>query len=194
MELHKIGVKVFADEDTHIDPLELIPVFHRWIQNRALEDMLIDVADYSHVHAGPGILLVAHEGNYGFDETDNRRGLVYYSKHPLAGGPSARLATVCRKTLIACQRLERETPELQGRLRFKGEALQIFSNDRLVAPNTDETAAAFQPVLEDLLTRLYPDGNTRIAREPNPRKRFALTVEDAEPVTVDTLLDRLTSA
>jgi hypothetical protein len=195
MELDRIGVKVFVEENTPIDLLQLIPVFHRWIQLRALEDLLIDVADYSHVQAGPGILLVAHEGNYGFDETGNRRGLVYYNKRPLAAEDLGEgLATVCRKALKACQLLERKTPELQDRLRFRGEALQLFANDRLAAPNTEATADALQPALDALLARLYPGGATRITREPDPKERFTLTIEAAEPVTVDALLDRLAEA
>jgi hypothetical protein len=194
-ELHRIGVKVFVEENTPIDLLELIPVFHRWIQLRALEDLLIDVADYSHVPAGPGILLVAHEGNYGFDETGHRRGLVYYNKRPLAAEDlGERLTTVCRKALKACHLLERKTPELQDRLRFRGEALKLFSNDRLAAPNTDATAEGLQPMLDALLARLYPDGGIRVTREPDPKERFALTIEAAEAVTVETLLDRLAEA
>ena len=74
MDLQKIGMKFFAEDGSTIDLVEFIPIFHRWIQNKALSDLLIDVADYSHVHAGPGILLIAHEGNYAVDETGNRRG------------------------------------------------------------------------------------------------------------------------
>jgi len=35
-------------------------------------------------------MLIAHEGNYALDETGHERGVVYYSKHTLAGElPSA---------------------------------------------------------------------------------------------------------
>lgn len=190
MELHKLGVKFFVQDPTQVGFLEFIPIFHRWIQNKALDDLLIDVADYSHVHAGPGILLVAHEGNYGIDETGNRRGLLYYSKHPLQGDLTERLATVCRKTLKACQLLERE-PELEGRIKFRGEELQLFANDRLAAPNTDETFAEVEPVVTEFLTKLYSGEECRLNREPDPKERFSVTVKAPAPVEVGILLDRL---
>ncbi len=44
------------------DPIRLddfIPLFHRWIQEQAIDGhLLIDVHDYSHIQQGPGILLV----------------------------------------------------------------------------------------------------------------------------------------
>ena len=55
MDLHKFGIKLFAADAEPVDMLKLIPIYHRWIQQHALaDDLLIDVADYSHVPAGPG--------------------------------------------------------------------------------------------------------------------------------------------
>ncbi|MDQ2696553.1 MAG: hypothetical protein M3Z21_14510 [Pseudomonadota bacterium] len=189
MELHKLGIKIFAADAERVDLLALIPVFHRWIQTYALEDLLVDVADYSHVHAGPGILLVAHEGNYGFDETGSRRGLMYYAKRELPGTLDERLAAVCRKALTACRLLEQDAG-LQGQVSFRGDEIQLFANDRLAAPNTDETFAGLQPALEALLARLYPQGYT-LAREADRKERFAVTVKAAEATDVETLLQRL---
>lgn len=190
MELHKLGVKVFAENGRDVGLLEFIPVFHRWIQGQVLDDLLIDVADYSHMHAGPGIVLVAHEGNYGFDETGERRGLVYYSKHELPGYLHDRLVVVLKKALAACRRLEQEA-EFMGRLRFRADELQIFANDRLAAPNTDETFAAFEPVLRALLDKLYPDTVYDLVRESDPKERFAVTIRAARPLEPATLLNRL---
>ena len=50
---------------------DFIPVFHRWIQKQTVSGhLLIDVHDYSHIHQGPGILLVGHEGNFSIDLAD----------------------------------------------------------------------------------------------------------------------------
>jgi hypothetical protein len=99
VDLHKFGIKLFAVDAKRFDILKLIPMYHRWIQQKALEDLLIDVADYSHVPAGPGVMLIAHEGNYALDETGHQRGVVYYSKHTLSGELPERFAQVARKTL-----------------------------------------------------------------------------------------------
>ena len=193
MELHRFGFKVFATDSPEngelLDPLALIPVFHRWIQHQALADLLIDVADYSHMHAGPGILLVAHEGNYGYDETGNRWGLVYYNKRPLAGKLGEKLTAVCHKLLTACHKLEQE-PELQGRLKFRGNQIQFFANDRLLAPNNEQTAKTLDPALQALLTMLYPEQIHELTHESDSKERFSVTATVTGLVSVTTLLGR----
>lgn len=187
-ELHRIGVKLFAGGEGG-DLLDLVPVFHRWIQSRALEDLLIDVAEYSHVRAGPGVVLVAHEGNYGLDETGGRRGLVYYAKRPLEGDLEQRLRRVCRKALAACRRLE--TDGVPAWLTFAGDAIQVFSNDRLAAANDERGRRLLEPAARALLDRLYAGGDYQLEHEPDPRERLTLTARAAQPVAVETLLARL---
>src|SRR5689334_25122694 len=116
MDLQKFGIKFFAADAQKLDILKLIPIYHRWIQQNALEDLLIDVADYSHVPGGQGVMLIAHEGNYALDETGHQRGVVYYSKQKLTGGLSERIAHVARKALKAAQ-LMRGDAELEGALK-----------------------------------------------------------------------------
>lgn len=193
MELHRLGFKFFAHGAESVDILKFIPVFHRWIQNRVLEDVLIDVADYTHLPNGPGVMLVAHEGNYGFDEADERRGLVYYSKRPLEGALEARLLTVCRKALQAWALLAEE-PVFEGALRFAGDELRFFANDRLLAPNTDETWQRLESPLRGLFDRLFADTRYRLERESDPRARFGVRVRSEEPVELATLLSRLVAA
>ncbi len=146
-QLHKLGIKIDLETGADLDLKQLIPVFQRWIQDQAVAGhLLIDVHDYSHVPHGPGILLVAHEGNFHVGEDGDRLGLTYTRKQPLAGDPAARVGELIRITRDACQRLETE-PELGG-ARFVTGQVQVFANDRLLAPNTAATAAAWQPVLE----------------------------------------------
>lgn len=190
MNLYRLGVKLFSEELTPVGLLEFIPVLHRWIQQRALDATLIDVADYSHVHAGPGILLVAHEGNYGIDETGGRRGLIYYRKRPLPGGLLERLISVCREALSACHRLEQET-EFSGRFRFLGNEIQVIANDRLVAPNTEATFASLSPVLRELFHGLYGGAEYSLVQESDPQERFSVAARAAEPQAIATLIKRL---
>src|SRR5579872_37404 len=119
MDLHKFGIKFFATDAEQIDILKLIPIYHRWIQQDVLEDLLIDVADYSHVPGGPGVMLIAHEGNYALDETGHERGVVYYSKHRLPGDLAHRFALVASKALRAAQLLS-DDAELEGALKLTG--------------------------------------------------------------------------
>jgi hypothetical protein len=190
MDLHKFGIKFFAADADKIDILKLIPIYHRWIQQNALEDLLIDVADYSHVPAGPGIMLIAHEGNYALDEAGHERGVVYYSKHQLAGDLPERFAGVARKALKAA-RLMSEDAELEGALKVPGNRLQFFANDRLAAPNTDATYAELEPALRSFLDRLYDGAPYTLEREPDPKERLSVRVRANGEVALETLLARL---
>ena len=54
-----------------------VPIFHEWIRNRELNLVAIDVADYAHVPAGPGMMIVGHDAHYAVDNRENRLGLLY---------------------------------------------------------------------------------------------------------------------
>jgi hypothetical protein len=190
MDLHKFGIKFFADEADRVDILKLIPMYHRWIQRDALEDLLIDVADYSHVPAGPGVMLIAHEGNYALDETGDERGVLYYSKHRLPGELPERLARVASKALKAGQLMSGDA-ELEGALKLPGNRLQFFANDRLAAPNTDAAYAALEPALRAFLDRLYAGARYTLARELDPKERLSVRVQADGATALETLLARL---
>jgi hypothetical protein len=190
MDLHKFGIKFFATDAERIDILKLIPIYHRWIQHKALEDLLIDVADYSHVPGGPGIMLIAYEGNYALDETGNERGVVYYSKQKLAGELSERIAVVARKALQAAE-LMRTDAELEGALRLPGNRLEFFANDRLLAPNTEAAYAALEPALKTFLDRLYAGARYTATRAADPKERLTVRVQADAAVPLETLLARL---
>lgn len=127
MSTHKFGVKLFFKNSTK--PLkEFIPVFHGWIQRQALSGhMLLDVHDYSHVHHGPGILLVSHEANISIDEAEGRRGLAYVCKQP---------ATL--KEIIAAAN---EAAKLLGESIEAGK-FEVFVNDRLASVTAADVTAA----------------------------------------------------
>ncbi len=193
MALHKLGIKFFNKSGADVPLEDFIPVFHHWIQNGSLDDLLIDVADYSHVPAGPGTMLIAHEGNYAVDETGNQRGFLYYSKHEVTGdGLADRLATVCRKNLAACRLLE-EGEETKDRMTLDYGRIEIFSNDRLNGPNNDDTWAAFEPALKEFFGRLYPDIGYDVERDnSDPRELFRVTVSLQSDVSkAEELLARL---
>jgi hypothetical protein len=190
VDLHKFGIKLFAVDAKGFDILKLIPMYHRWIQQKTLEGLLIDVADYSHVPAGPGVMLIAHEGNYALDETGHERGVMYYSKHTLAGELPERFVQVARKVLKAAQLMTGDA-ELNGELKVPGNSLQFFANDRLVAPNTDATYAELEPTLKAFLERLYGGAPYTLVRETDPKERLSVRVQANGPVDLETLLARL---
>ncbi len=187
--LHRIGIKIPCANGA-FPVRELIPVFHRWIQTGAVpHHLLVDVADYDHVPEGPGILLVAHEGNLSLDLIGGRLGLLYYRKQPLDGDLAARLRATAGIALHACRLLEKD-PALGDRLRFNAGEIELFANDRLHAPNEPATYDAFRPELDRLLHTLYGDAKCTVARPTDARARFGVTVT-GPAATVDQLLARL---
>jgi hypothetical protein len=190
MDLHKFGIKFLATDAQAIDILKLIPIYHRWIQDKALDDLLIDVADYSHVPSGPGVMLIAHEGNYALDESGHELGVVYYSKQKLPGELPERFARVAYKALEATQLMSRD-PDLEGALHVSGTELQFFANDRLSAPNTEAAYDEIEPAFRRFLDRLYDGAPYTLSREQDPKERLSFRVQVKTHVDVATLLSRL---
>src|ERR1700681_1853968 len=154
VQLQHVNVKLLLRNPEEVDLEPLIPVFHDWIRDQVGEGLLLDVADYRHVDAGPGVVLIGHEGNYSVDNTDNRLGVRYNRKAPLDGSNQDRLRQAARAALTACQRLETE-PGLNGKFRFNGREIDLFINDRLLAPNRESTRDAAQPDLDSFFSKLF---------------------------------------
>lgn len=190
MEVQRLGAKFFARDGRDVELTEFIPLFHRWIQTQAVPGLLIDVADYAHVHHGPGIVLIGHEGDYATDLTGGRMGLLYTRKRLFEGDLEARLQMVCRLALLGCRALE-EAPELGGRLSFPCDEMVLIFSDRLRAPNTSETERAVEPVVSRLVDRLWPGRVVTRRRPEDPRERFALHLKADEAPGPAGLLERL---
>jgi len=166
MELHRIGVKFFASDPAAIRLDDIIPIFHGWIQKQILSGhLLIDVHDYRHLNQGPGILLVAHEGNFSIDSTDGRPGLAYYRKTPTGLPPTDEFAAIIRSGIQACRLLEKETRAL-----FDMNDFVIFANDRLNAPNTDQTLAELHPHVSAALKTVFEGADFLLTRTSSDSK------------------------
>jgi hypothetical protein len=189
MDLQHVNIKLFVDgSEASLEPL--VPIFHRWIQEKVFEELLLDVADYRHVHAGPGVMLIGHEANYSVDNTDNKLGILYNRKAVVEGTNQDRFRQAACAALKACQRLEAE-PKLEGRIRFKGKQIQLLINDRFLAPNTVETRAAFEPELKAFCQALFGGRNYSASYEEDPQKRFGVMIRTSEPIPAEQLLANL---
>ena len=188
-DLQRINIKFFLTDSGTLETEEAFRIFNGWITQSA-DELLIDVADYSHVPSGPVILLVGHAANYGIDDGDGRRGFLYARKQPLPGSLTDRLRAILTASLRACRRLE-ETPELDGRVRFRGDELLLTANDRLRAPNTDETLAALDPQLSPVLETLFTGASFSYERNSDPGERFNLRVKTQASPDISQLLANL---
>lgn len=142
-DFQHINVKIFARKGSTVNWPSLIPVFHRWIRERATPELLIDVADYAHVPAGPGIMVIGHRAHYSVDNRGNRLGLLYNRLAGFDGSTQDRIRQAYEAALAAARQLELD-PELGGSLQFDETDVEIWANDRLLAPNLPETVSLFK--------------------------------------------------
>ncbi len=169
-DLQRFAVKIFAERRAPLEVSEFIPVFHRWIRDRAVPGILIDVADYGHLPEGPGVMLVGHEADYAMDAMEGPFGLLYTRKRPSPGALAGRLEAALRAAQAAGAKLEEE---FAGRLVIgKGEAL-FLSNDRLLAPNDGAAFEALRPALESAASAVFGGADVR-REEGDPRRRLAV--------------------
>jgi len=190
MEFQHINVKLFLKNADDVDPEALIPVFHRWIQEQAGDELLLDVADYRHVPAGPGIVLIGHDGNYSLDNAGGRWSVRYNRKTPFEGSNQDRLAQATQAALIACQRLEADS-RLGGTIRFNNREIEVFINDRLLAPNSAETRTAADAEFRAFFSTLFGDVEYAASYSQDPRSLLSVTASVSQPLDTAALLDNL---
>jgi hypothetical protein len=188
MDAQKLQVKVFASSHDGLTAETFIPIFHDWIKNHALDELMIDVANYAHVPKGPGVVLIGHNYDTFIDESDGRFGVLHNRKR---GGPAAaeRVAEAFRRALQAAALLEAE-PALGGKLRFSTGEFLVRVNDRLAAPNTDATHAALAPEIEAVAKRLF-GGPVTVRRAGDAKSLYGVTVTGPAAPDLKTLLGRL---
>lgn len=174
-DVPRVAVKLFAPEPGLPDST-FVSVFHDWIRSGQADAVLLDVADYSHVPNGQGIMLIAHAVAYSLDRTDGRFGLRAQQRHAASDDAEQSIASVVRHTLDAAGRLERD-PRAAGHLAFARDLIRVEANDRLRAPNTPAGFRALAPVVTAACRRALPDRaiDVRYVERP-PRERLAIDV------------------
>lgn len=192
INLQHVNVKLLASNGAGVDLGLLIPIFHSWIRDHVFEELLLDVADYRHVPEGPGVVVIGHQANYSVDNTDGRLGVRYNRKSALDGSNGDRLRQAARAALAAFQRLESEAA-LKGQLRFGGRELEVFVNDRALAPNDMATRAATQTELQAFFGKLFQGAGYALSHEAEPRRLFGVRAKTSRPFTVAELLANLAS-
>lgn len=187
MNTHKIAVKFYMDKGEDVAPEVWFKTFNKWISANEGPDVLIDVVDYSHVKNGPATLLVAHEYDISIDDADGKRGVLFSRKTPVEGDFAQRLSTITKQACETCRRIETDG-DVGGQVAFRGNEMRVVLNDRLNAPNTDETLHAIQADLDALLKNLYGDADVSVSRRDDAKARFTLDVQAKGDWSVDQLL------
>ncbi|MCY4021735.1 MAG: hypothetical protein OXG39_20215 [Chloroflexi bacterium] len=188
---NRLGVKFNLKREPALAAADIVPIFQRWIQEHTVDGMLIDVIDYKHVPEGPGVILIADEGDYAFDFSDGQIGLHYIRKRNLPGDMAGALILAFRLALGAALCLESEAP---GDIDFDFSHAKISFLDRQNYRNEPARFAAAQDELSAILADIY-GGDVALERAyDDPRFSFALRVSaQTEGVDGQKLLARLSA-
>lgn len=193
MDIQNIAIKFYASSGQDIDQSVFIPIFQDWIKTQALGEVMIDIADYTHVPNGPGMMLICHETNYGMDTAEaGRLGLLAQRKQPQNGDHQDRILGVIRGCLRFLSLLQQD-PRTPQALKFDLGAFDYIANDRLRLTNSEESLAAIYDDLAAAAGKLYPGKNISIERRPNhPKARLAVRVSSgAELHDIQALLKNI---
>jgi len=192
----RVDVKLFTAPGKSVEPKTLIPVFHGFIQRSAIKDeLLIDVADYSHVVDGPGVMLIGHEGQYGFDRSKGRDGLLYSQRRANIDDTFAAALRYGVLHVLRMAALLEQEDALRGKLEFSASELLVRVNDRLRAPSTPETYKALEPEARSVLASLLGGLGSELGIEPvgTSDELFGLQIKSQQATSVSGLLAKLPS-
>jgi hypothetical protein len=188
MDLQKLSIKFFVEQPHSVPLTDFIDVFHGWIQGA--DGDFHDVVDYSHMHAGPGILLVGYDAHISIGESGNRRGLVYSQKSRLDGSNQEKLRAVFRSALVHCCKLEEE-PALRGRLRFAANEAVVSINDRLIGENSPALFEQFRGEVATVANQLFGNAPFSIERDDDPRQRLNARIKTSAALNLRQAMNNL---
>jgi hypothetical protein len=186
----RVAAKFLLTDPTAPVQLEpFIGIFHRFIQQGVLDGLLVDVADYSHVPNGPGIVLIGHDVDYGLDLVGGQAGLLTLRKRYSGLSTAEVVSDTLKKGLAAVAAIEAEP---KAKVVFDTSAVTIELFDRLRAPNSDDAFEARRKEIEPVADALYGAGAHEISRAHGEDARKALSLRVAgSAADTASLLSRL---
>ena len=183
MELQKFGIKLYLTTNGSFDSKDFIPVFHDWIQNKIIDDhLLIDVADYSHIPDGPGVMLISHEGNFSLDQESKQPGIMYMRKTEIAGSFKERFNKVLSTVIKAANLLSDK--DVSKQVDFTSNSFRFIANDRLYAGNTADNQDLYKQKIQKALDGKYPDSQFEFGDVSDKNERLAFTVNFSNDIDI----------
>jgi hypothetical protein len=187
MMSERLQLKIYLRPTEHFELEALIPVFHRFIRDRSIEELMIDVVDYSHVPDGPGVVLIGHAADYYLGALDGKYGLVFSRKRD-APAAEARLEDAVRRLSNVARLLEQDSTVT---LRFNTNEFSLRLTDRLHSPNDDASFASAKAEVEQLFGRLYAGAAISVERLEEPRGPLGLRIHTGASPSLEALLETL---
>jgi len=168
----KVSVKLFAKESLEAPLESYIPVFHQWIRDAKLDELLIDVTDYTHVPRGIGVLLVGHGSDVAIDQGEDRPGLLFCRKRALPAGADL-LTDALRRAVQAAELLDAD-PAVHGPKAFGKAEILIRFPDRLHVQNDEASFERARPLVLRALSEALPGSTYTLRREGEAREPLTI--------------------
>jgi len=183
MGLYKFGIKLFIENSKDYSSKKFIPTFHNWIQNKSIPNhLLIDVIDYSHIADGPGVMLIAHEGQFSLDQEYKKPGMMYMRKTSIDSEFADCFHLVFATVQHAASLLASST---DNTLKFSNKSFRFIANDRRVAENTNKNRQLFQNKIDNIIKEKFPGNAWDYSAISNEGERLAFTVNFTSDINID---------
>ena len=98
LSLDRIDLKLFLDDSVEVDWERCVQIFTEWLKADADEEEWLDIADYTHMPQGPGVIVVGPEKHVSIDDRRGELGLLYSRREPFSGTNVERLQQLVSET------------------------------------------------------------------------------------------------
>ena len=190
MTPNRLSAKFFFDTDVSVKAADLIPVFHDWISRQAVEETLIDVADYSHVHQGPALMLVALEADYVLDEGSGASGIRYIRKRTQPDSLASALALVVAQAAQAGHLIA--SSGLTSGVTLDTSQVEIEMLDKLHFPDELRKSEALENALQEVGLVAFGDAGLTVEYvEQDQRRPLKLLLKNTSRTSLQEVSQRL---
>lgn len=174
--LQRIDVKLLLDAppDPDLDPF--LVIFHRWRQRSDHPADWVDLADYAHMPNGPGVLIAGKRDTFSINLNPPGPGILTSVRRGLEGSVEDRFREAFRRARELNSDLFAE-PEFPSEFRVRDGAWEVFLNDRLRFPNSDESDRIVRPGLAAALG--IPPGSLQRHSIPHARLGYSVRLDSA---------------
>jgi len=190
-DLQRIDLKVFLDAPPNysldLDPV--LTIFDRWRQETDHPEDWVDLADYAHMHLGPGVMMAGKRAHFAVDTNEPGVGLLYRGRKDFDGAVEERLLEAFRRALRLMTRLVSE-PEFPSGLPVRSEDWLVAINDRLGFPNDDATEEQLKPGLLATLDHIFGEGGYQLERDADPQHLYSSRLRADQRRDLNELLEK----
>ena len=179
----RVSLRLSGGKDSLVP--KIIATFHQWIASNPLGEILIDVADYSHVPNGPGVVLIGYDYDYSVAERGRQVELACFCKRN-APGDNPLLNTLGR--LLEARRLL-EGPLGECDVQLNAAAVEVTMFDRKLTDHYPFRTAEFAWLVAEHLASV--NGERPRVTVAVGTARPTVHAAWASPTVVDELLDQL---